>query len=158
MPSSPVSNGEPQQQEQQTSVADLEARNAELEDRNLRARADLENYRKRSAREVERRVGEEREAALLDWLEAFDSVERALRMTPQAEGLQAVLEQMEAILARQGVARTGAPGEPFDPERHEAIGVRDGGGEQPTIADVARSGFTISDRVLRPAQVIVTRG
>jgi molecular chaperone GrpE len=158
MPSSPVSNGEPQQQEQQTSVADLEARNAELEDRSLRARADLDNYRKRSAREVERRVGEEREAALLDWLEALDSVERALRMTPEAEGLQAVLEQMEAILARQGVARAGAPGEPFDPERHEAIGVRDGGGEQPTIADVARSGFTISDRVLRPAQVIVTRG
>jgi molecular chaperone GrpE len=158
MPSSPVSNGEPQQQEQQASAADLEARNAELEDRNLRARADLENYRKRSAREVERRVGEEREALLLDWLEALDSVERALRMTPEAEGLQAVLEQMEAILARQGVARAGAPGEPFDPERHEAIGVRDGGGEQPTIADVARSGFTISDRVLRPAQVIVTRG
>ena len=158
MPSSPVSNGEPQQEEQQTSAADLEARNAELEDRNLRARADLENYRKRSAREVERRVGEEREAALLDWLEALDSVERALRMTPEAEGLQAVLEQMEAILARQGVARAGAPGEPFDPERHEAIGVRDGGGEQPTIADVARSGYTISDRVLRPAQVIVTRG
>jgi molecular chaperone GrpE len=158
MPSSPVSNGEPQQQEQQASAADLEARNAELEDRNLRARADLENYRKRSAREVERRVGEEREALLLDWLEALDSVERALRMNPEAEGLQAVLEQMEAILARQGVARAGAPGEPFDPERHEAIGVRDGGGEQPTIADVARSGFTISDRVLRPAQVIVTRG
>jgi molecular chaperone GrpE len=78
--------------------------------------------------------------------------------TPGADGLRALLEQMEAILARQGVARTGAPGEPFDPERHEAIGVRDGGGEQPTIADVARSGFTISDRVLRPAQVIVTRG
>jgi molecular chaperone GrpE len=156
MPSSPVSDGEPQQ-EQQPSVADLQARNAELEDRNLRARADLDNYRKRSAREVERRVSEEREAVLLDWLEAVDSVERALRMTPEAEGLQAVLEQMEAILAREGVAREGAPGEPFDPERHEAIGVRDGGGQTPTIADVARSGFTISDRVLRPAQVIVTR-
>jgi molecular chaperone GrpE len=158
MPSSHVSNGEPQQQQEQPSVADLEARNAELEDRHLRARADLENYRKRSAREVDRRVGEEREAVLLDWLEALDSVERALRMTPEAEGLRAVLEQMEAILARQGVARAGAPGEPFDPERHEAIGVREGGGQQPTIADVARSGFTLSDRVLRPAQVIVTRG
>jgi molecular chaperone GrpE len=154
------SNGEPQQQQQQEqpSVADLEARNAELEDRHLRARADLENYRKRSAREVDRRVGEEREAVLLDWLEAVDSVERALRMTPDAEGLRAVLEQMEGILARQGVARAGAPGEPFDPERHEAIGVREGEGRQPTIADVARSGYTISDRVLRPAQVIVTRG
>jgi molecular chaperone GrpE len=158
MPSSPVSNGEPQQQEQQTSVADLEARNAELEDRNLRARADLENYRKRSASEVDRRVREEREAVLLDWLQAVDSVERALRMAPDAEGLRAVLEQMESILARQGVARAGAPGEPFDPERHEAIDVREGGGQRPTIADVARSGYTISDRVLRPAQVIVTRG
>ena len=139
-------------------MADLEARNAELEDRNLRARADLENYRKRTAREIERRVGEGREAVLLDWLEAVDSVERALRMTPDAEGLRAVLEQMEAILERNGVRRAGAPGEPFDPERHEAIGVREGDGERPTIADVARSGFTISDRVLRPAQVIVTRG
>jgi molecular chaperone GrpE len=157
MPSSPVSNGEPQQ-EQQTSVAELEARNAELEDRHLRARADLENYRKRSASEVDRRVREEREAVLLDWLQAVDSVERALRMTPDAEGLRPVLEQMEAILARQGVARAGAPGEPFDPERHEAIGVREGEGQRPTIADVARSGYTISDRVLRPAQVIVTRG
>jgi molecular chaperone GrpE len=155
MPSSPASDSEPQQQ--QPSVTDLEARNAELEDRNLRARADLENYRKRTAREVERRVTEEREAVLLDWLEALDSVERALRMTPDAEGLRAVLEQMEAILERQGVERTGAPGEPFDPERHEAISVRDGEGAQPTIADVARSGFTVSDRVLRPAQVIVKR-
>jgi len=136
---------------------DLAARNAELQDRHLRALADLENYRKRSARETERRVAEERERLLRDWLEAVDSVERALRMTPDAEGLQAVLEQMEAILARQGVARAGAPGDPFDPERHEAIGVVGGEGAQPTIADVARSGFTISDRVLRPAQVFVTR-
>jgi molecular chaperone GrpE len=159
MPSSHVSDDEPQHQ--QPSVADLEARNAELEERNLRARADLENYRKRSARELERRVGEEREAVLLNWLEALDSVERALRMSPDAEGLRPVLEQMESILARYGVVREGAPGEPFDPERHEAISVRDGdgngGGDQPTIADVARSGFTVSDRVLRPAQVIVSR-
>jgi molecular chaperone GrpE len=138
-------------------VEELEARNAALEDRNLRARADLENYRKRSARDLERRAAEQREAVLLDWLQAVDSVERALRMNPEAEGLRAVLEQMEAILARYGVARIGAPGEPFDPERHEAIGVADGEAEQPTIADVARSGFTIDGRVLRPTQVMVTR-
>ncbi len=158
MPSSPVSDGDPQSPPEQPSVADLEARNAELEDRHLRARADLENYRKRAGREVERRTAEEREAQLRDWLEAVDTVERALRATPEATDLRAVLEQMEAILARYGVARSGAPGEPFDPERHEAIGVSDGeGAGPPTIADVARSGFTISDRVLRPAQVIVSR-
>jgi molecular chaperone GrpE len=151
-----VSDGEPQQ-EQQPSVAELAARNAELEDRNLRARADLDNYRKRVARELERRAGEQRDVMLLDWLEALDSVERALRMTPDAEGLKAVLQQMEAILARYGVERAGAAGESFDPERHEAIGVSDGEGAEPRIAEVARSGFNISDRVLRPAQVIVTR-
>ena len=149
MPSSPESD--------QVAPEELAARNAELEHRHLRALADLDNYRKRSVRETERRVAEERERVLLQWLDAVDSVERALRMTPDADGLRAVLEQMEAILARYGVARAGAPGEPFDPERHEAIGVSNGDGQQPTIADVARSGFTIGDRVLRPAQVIVTR-
>jgi molecular chaperone GrpE len=154
MPSSPVSDESPRV----PTVEELAARNAELEDRHLRARADLENYRKRTAREVERRAAEAREAMLLDWLQAVDSVERALAMTPDAEGLRAVLEQMEAILARHGVARDGAPGEPFDPERHEAVGVADGNGAgPPTIADVARSGYSVGGRVLRPAQVVVTR-
>jgi molecular chaperone GrpE len=152
MPSTPESD-----QQQEPRVEELAARNAELEDRHLRALADLDNYRKRAARETERRVSEERERLLRDWLEAVDSVERALRMAPDDEGLRAVLEQIETILARQGVARAGAPGEPFDPERHEAIGVREGGGDRATIADVARSGFTLGDRVLRPAEVIVVR-
>jgi molecular chaperone GrpE len=92
-----------------------------------------------------------------------DSVERALWMQPEnengvAEGLRAVLEQMEAVLARQGVERIGAAGERFDPERHEAIGVRPTNDvPDRTIVEVARSGFALGDRVLRPAQVIVSR-
>ena len=72
------------------------------------------------------------------------------------EGLRGVLEQMEAVLARQGVTRIGAAGEPFDPERHEAVGVRSTD-EVPdrTVVDVARSGYALGDRVLRPAEVIV---
>src|SRR3954469_15177480 len=116
MPSSPESDHEAVDD-------DLAARNAELEDRHLRARADLENYRKRSAAEIDRHVGEARDRLLLDWLEALDSVERALRMDPDADGLRAVLEQMDAILARNGVARIGRPGERFDPERHDAVAV-----------------------------------
>jgi molecular chaperone GrpE len=149
---------QPQQQPPPPSVEELQARNAELEDRNLRARADLENYRRRSGRETERRVDEARERVVRDWLEALDSVERALRMTPDAAGLQAVLEQMEAILERQGVRRSGAPGEPFDPERHEAIDVRVSDDvPDRAVLDVLRSGFALGDRVLRPAQVIVAR-
>jgi molecular chaperone GrpE len=134
---------------------------ARMEDRYKRALADLDNYRKRSARETERRIAESREAQLLEWLEVVDSLERALFMQPEdpvVEGLRAVLEQMEAVLARQGVTRMGAVGEPFDPERHEAVGVRPTN-EVPdrTVVDVARSGFTLGDQVLRPAEVVVAR-
>ena len=134
---------------------------ADTEDRFKRALADLDNYRKRAGREVERRIQEDRERRLRDWLEAVDSVGRALAMGADglsAEGLQAVLEQMEAILARQGAQRIGAAGEPFDPERMEAISVRpDDAVPDRTVLDVARSGYTIGDRVLRPAQVVVAR-
>jgi molecular chaperone GrpE len=145
-------------------LAQIEGQLAELDDRYKRALADLDNYRKRAARETERRVADARDAVLRDWLDAVDSVERALRMEPEpshplAAGLRAVLEQMEAILARHGIERIGAPGERFDPERHDAVGARETG-EAPegTVLDVARSGFAAGDRVLRPAEVIVARG
>jgi molecular chaperone GrpE len=142
-------------------VADQESGDAQPpprdDERYLRALADLENYRKRSAQEVERRVTEQAERLLLDWIEAVDSVDRALGMQPSA-GLRSVLEQMEAILARQGVKRVGAAGDRFDPELHEAISVRDSD-EVPdrTVLDVARSGYRRGERVLRPAQVVVSR-
>jgi molecular chaperone GrpE len=134
---------------------------AQAEDRHRRALADLDNLRKRTAREIERRVEESRESLLLEWLEALDSVERALLMTPEGpvqDGLRSVLAQMEAILARNGVERSGRPGEPFDPERHEAVAVRESEDvSDRTVLEVVRSGFAIGDRVLRPAQVIVSR-
>jgi molecular chaperone GrpE len=134
---------------------------ARMEDRYKRALADLDNYRKRAARDVQVRVAESREALLRDWLEVVDSVERALQMShdmPAAAGMRALLDQMEAILARHGARRIGATGEPFDPERHEAINVRESR-EAPdrTVLEVARSGWAIDDRVLRPALVVVAR-
>jgi molecular chaperone GrpE len=131
---------------------------ARSEDRLKRALADLDNYRKRAAREVERRVEESRDRLVAEWLEVVDSIDRSLQMAPPAaqEGLRAVLDQMEAILARHGVHRIGEPGERFDPGRHDAIAVRPGSDvEQPTVVDVARAGYAIGDRVLRPAEVVV---
>ncbi|HEX7300203.1 MAG TPA: nucleotide exchange factor GrpE [Solirubrobacteraceae bacterium] len=134
---------------------------ARLDDRYKRALADLDNYRKRSAREVERRGEELRDRLIGEWLEVVDSVERALRMQPDGalhEGLRAVLDQIESVLARQGVQRIGAVGERFDPERHEAIEVRPTDEvEDRTVLDVVRSGFAVRGRILRPAQVVVAR-
>jgi molecular chaperone GrpE len=152
-------NGEQQMPERE---AELRAELAQMEDRYKRALADLDNYRKRSARDVEWRISQVTESLLRDWFESIDSVERALRMAPAGDplhtGMRSVLDQMEAILARQGVQRIGAPGEPFDAERHEAVDVR-ASDELPdrAVIDVARSGFARGDRVLRPAQVVVAR-
>lgn len=164
MQSSPES--EDRQQQPPAPVAEVEqaelsAELERLEDRYKRALADLDNYRKRSSRELERRVAEAKESVIRDWLEAVDSVERAMRMEPHgpcAEGLRAVLDQMEAVLVREGVQRIGAAGDRFDPERHEAVAVQPSA-EVPdrTILAVERSGFALGDRVIRPAQVVVAR-
>jgi molecular chaperone GrpE len=142
-------------------LAALQEQFTQLDDRYRRSLADLDNYRKRAGREVERRIAEAREGVMRDWLDVVDSVERAMAMTeegPLREGLRAVLDQMQQVLARQGVTPVGAPGELFDPERHEAIGVVETS-EAPdrTILEVARSGYALGDRILRPAQVVVAR-
>jgi molecular chaperone GrpE len=120
-PQSPATVEEPAGAEAESE--ELVERLASAEDRYRRALADLDNLRKRTAREIERRVEESRESLLGEWLEALDSVERALSMTPEGpvqEGLRSVLDQMDAILTRQGVHRIGRPGEPFDPTHHDA--------------------------------------
>jgi len=143
------------------SQAEHEAEIARLEDRYKRALADLDNYRKRSAREVERRVEEGRDALLREWLEAVDTVERATRMDPDGplgQGMRALLDQIEALLARRGVQRIGEAGEPFDPERHDAVEVRvTNDAPENTVVDVIRAGYAVDGRVLRPAQVAVAR-
>jgi molecular chaperone GrpE len=170
MPSSPESEpdagtaAEPEPQTAPTGRAsdreELTAELARIEDRYKRALADLDNYRKRSEREIERRVAQARESVLQEWLHVVDSVERAVRLEPPpcSEGMRALLEQMDVVLTHQGVERIGAPGDRFDPERHEAIAVEPSD-EVPerTIVAVQRSGYAIGDRVIRPAQVVVAR-
>ena len=164
MQSSPESEDrqhQPPAPEAEVEQDELSAELERLEDRYKRALADLDNYRKRSSRELERRVAEAKQSVIRDWLEAVDSVERAMRMEPHgpcAEGLRAVLDQMDAVLVREGAQRIGAAGDRFDPQRHEAVAVQPSA-EVPdrTILAVERSGFALGDRVIRPAQVVVAR-
>jgi molecular chaperone GrpE len=145
-----------QPSEAQPGTEELEARCEQLEDRYKRALADLDNYRKRVARDVQQRLQEGTDALVRDWLELVDSVDRAVRS--DGAGFQPLRDQIAAILEREGIVRVGEEGEPFDPERHEAVAVRETD-EVPdrTIVEVARSGFARGDRVLRPAQVVVSR-
>lgn len=160
MPNSPGTDAQPQPAPV-PEAGDPSAELERIEDLYKRALADLDNYRKRAAREVESRVAAVREAVIGDWLEVVDTVERAIAMQPDgpcSEGLRAVLHQMNAVLAREGAERVGAAGDRFDPERHEAIAVRDTAEvSDPTVLSVERSGFALGDRVIRPAQVVVAR-
>jgi molecular chaperone GrpE len=140
-------------------IGALRAELAQAQDRHRRAAADLDNYRKRVEREGDQRAAAASRTLLREWLEAIDSVERALRMEPGDPGLTAVLAQMEAILAQHGVGRLEAAGTRFDPERHEAIAMQPAADVPDyTVIEVGRSGFGLDDgTVLRPAQVVVAR-
>jgi molecular chaperone GrpE len=150
-----------EQQEHPSQTAELEAEIARLDDRFKRARADLDNYRKRTARDVDRLVTERTDALIGDWLDVADSVGRALAIDSEGvvgDGLRAVRDQIESTLARQGVERAGHAGEAFDPERHEAVDVRPATDEpNGTIVEVVRPGYTRDGRVLRPALVAVAQ-
>ncbi len=153
--------GEATTEDLRAQLAGSQAELAAIHDRYLRARADLENYRKRAQGDLERRAQEQRDEILRSWLDAVDSVERALALADdprRAEDLQVLLGQMEGILQRYDVKRSGAVGEQFDPEVHEAIAVVPSAGQPAgTIAEVAQSGYSAGSRMLRPAQVAVTR-
>ena len=161
MPSSRASEEQHEPAPEQSAERDLNAELEQMEDRFKRALADLDNYRKRSARELDRLLAERGDALLREWFEVVDGLDRALRRKPDNplyEGLRAVLDQVESILERHGVRRIGAGGEPFDPNRHEAVDVRETDAlPDRTVVEVVRSGFARDDRVLRPAQVVVAR-
>ena len=138
---------------------------AELEDRWKRVAADLDNLRKRYAREMSAARDQERELVAGAFLPVLDNIDRALEHAtsdPQtiAQGVQAVREQALAVLAGLGYRRDDAAGVPFDPTRHEVVGVVDPDGTDVppgAVAAVVRPGYSGTNRQLRPAAVTVAQ-
>jgi molecular chaperone GrpE len=130
----------------------------EEHERFLRAAADLENYRKRAAREREEIQKFGIEKVLKDLLPAVDGLDRALAAAPAddalAEGVRLVRATLEQALARHGVVAFSALGEKFDPAVHEAL-LQVPTSEQPpgTVVLEHARGFKLNDRLVRPAMV-----
>jgi molecular chaperone GrpE len=139
----------------------LEARVAELEDQWRRALADLDNLRKRFVREVERERADERARVAASWLPVIDHLEMALEHAAAnpgsiVEGVRSVRDQAVGLLASLGYPRDEAVGDPFDPNRHEAVtAVADSDAPPGTVLHVIRPGYGGDDRQLRPASVVV---
>jgi molecular chaperone GrpE len=134
---------------------------AELEDRWRRALADLDNLRKRYARELERERAAERARVAAQWLPVVDDLDRALAHAAEdpgavTEGVRAVRDHALAVLARLGYPRYEEVGVPFDPARHEAVqAVPDAEAAPGTVVEVLRPGYGREDHWLRPAAVAV---
>ncbi len=135
------------------------------EDRWRRAAADLDNLRKRYAREVERERESERELVTSAFLPVLDTIDRALEHAAAdpgsiVEGIRTLREQALAVVSGLGYGREDQPGVPFDPTRHEVVGVvdADGTGTPPgSVASVLRPGYGAPGRQLRPAAVTVAQ-
>ena len=128
------------------------------EDRWRRVAADLDNLRKRYAREVARERENERELVTSAFLPVLDTIDRALEHAAAdpgsiVEGIRTLREQALAVVSGLGYAREDEPGVPFDPTRHEVVGVvdADGTGTPPgSVASVLQTGYGAQGRQLRP--------
>ncbi|NDZ64932.1 nucleotide exchange factor GrpE [Streptomyces cyaneofuscatus] len=135
----------------------------ELEDRWRRALADLDNLRKRHARELERERTVERSRTAAAFLPVLDNLELALSHADAdsgavVEGIRAVRDQAVSVLELLGYPRHAETGVAFDPAHHEVVGVVDDPDVEPgTVVQVLRPGYGDGDRQLRPAAVTVAK-
>jgi molecular chaperone GrpE len=141
--------------------AELEARHAEMADAYLRSKAEAENTRRRADEEVSKARKYAIEGFADSLLPVKDSLEAAIAIqsaTPEQllEGVHATLRQLSAALERNKVLDINpAAGEKFDPHRHQAISVVPAEQEANTVVAVLQKGYSINDRVLRPALITV---
>ena len=142
-------------------LADLEARLAEMSDAYLRAKAEVENIRRRSEEEMAKARKFAVEGFAEAMLPVMDSMEAAIA-TPDAkvetvlEGVHATRRQLAAALERNKVLEINpAQGAKFDPHQHQAISMVPAEQEANTVVTVLQKGYLIAERVLRPALVTV---
>jgi molecular chaperone GrpE len=153
-------------------VEALNAENSQLKDRVLRTLAEMENLRRRTEREVADAKTYGVTSFARDMLTVVDNLARALEHLPAEaraaadpqiqsviEGVEITARDLEAVLGRHGVKKLDPKGQKFDPNFHQAIfEAPDETLPAGTVSQVVQSGWTIGDRVLRPAMVGVSKG
>jgi molecular chaperone GrpE len=142
-------------------IADLEQALLQVRDEQLRERAELENQRKRLARELEQARRFANERLLGELLPVLDNLERGISAAGAEaqqlrEGMELTLKQLLKVVEDHGLLAVDPLGQPFDPEQHQAVGMQDS--EQwpsNTVVAVMQKGYLLNGRLLRPAMVMV---
>lgn len=151
------------QPEAVASQSDSDAELAKIEDRWRRSVADLDNLRKRYARELDRERSAEKSRVAAAWLPVVDNLERAIahagdKSDAVVEGVRSILGEALQVLDHLGYPRDAESGVPFDPQRHEVVGVVEHADHEPgTVVEVLRPGYGQGSSQLRPASVVVSR-
>lgn len=147
-------------------AAELELAKAELEQlraESLRERAELDNQRKRLARDIDNARKYANERLLADLLPVFDSLEAALANAaendPLRAGAELTLRQLHRVAESNGLVEVApAAGDSFNPDHHQAVSVIDAEGIDPgSVAQTFQKGYLLNERLLRPAMVVVAK-
>lgn len=134
---------------------------AATKDQFARLAAEYDNYRKRTAKEKETLYQDAKADTIKEFLAVYDNLERAAAAPggeddPHKKGLEMIFTQYKELLTKLGVSEIEAQGQPFDPERHEAVlHVDDENFGENEVAQVFQAGFTLGGKVIRHAVVQV---
>jgi molecular chaperone GrpE len=144
-------------------VAALRREREDLSDQLLRRRADFENFRKRADRDRQQAGFEATAAVLRDLIPAIDNLERALGAGGEEGslrmGVELIHRELLSLLEGHGATAHDPTGQPFEPERHQALLHEETPGfAEGTVVETFRKGYSFKDRLLRPALVKVAKG
>ena len=138
---------------------------AALKDQLLRSAAEFENLKRRTSKDVENAHKFGTEKLVNDLFPVIDSLEKAIETALSVEGAEAIAEGVELslkllmdTLGRNGVNTVDPLGEPFNPSLHEALAVVPNENAEPnSVMEVIQKGFTLNDRLVRAAKVVVVK-
>ena len=154
------------QQPLDADIDEVEALRGQIEQlkaQSLIERADLENQRKRLARDIEMARKFANERLLGDLLPVFDSLDAGLAAagsepSPLRDGLELTFKQLLKVAGDNGLSLLDPAGEAFNPEHHQAISQADAPDAAPgTVVQVFQKGYVLNGRLLRPALVVVAK-
>jgi molecular chaperone GrpE len=159
---------ENREKELEAKIASLEAQLGELNDRYLRKAADFENFRKRMNREKQDAIDYANQSLLVDLIQTIDDFERAIKATEAMaqsspeftsfyEGVSMIEKRLSSQLENKwGLKRFDSEGQPFDPNRHEAMMMEKSPDiSEPVVKEEYYKGYTLRERVIRSAKVKV---
>ncbi len=144
------------------SIESLRNELAEAQDQVLRAHAELDNFRKRTRREIEEQLKYAKVPLVRELVDVLDNLNRAISLSKQSsvddltQGVKLVAEQLNGVLVENGCIPMEVVGQPFDPNLHESIQMVVTDEVAPgTIVQEIQKGYQVHDRVARPAKVFV---